>query len=265
MTLTKWMALGIGLLLPTLAFTQVVSVPFKEKDVLFSDAPNLNFLWPAQQAKATLIFVQGGEGRLGITPDRKNLGGFYGSTLRPLSDPQLTRGGIHVVVFDSPVNLPGTDYPTSRQNMEHLLRIESVVRHFKDLYGLPVWIMGHSNGAVSITEFYKMLQKSQKEGLVSGAIFSAARNGADFNDTTQLPILFLAHERKQCSKTLPARTQAVFDQQRKSNTLKTEFVLIKGGQAQAQNPCSSGFHMFFGASEEAYMAIERFVLGPPPP
>jgi hypothetical protein len=263
MVMSKWIVLCLGLLSQTLALAQVVSVEFKEKGFLFSDAPTLSFLWPAKQPKATLVFIPGGEGRLGITPDRKNLGGFYGSTLKPLSDEKLTSGGFNVVVFDSPVNLPGTDYPTSRQSNEHLLRIESVVRHFKEAYGLPVWIMGHSNGAVSITEFFKALQKSQKEDLVSGAIYSAARSGSDFNDKTKLPILFLAHEKEQCSKTLPARAKAVFDQQQKTNPLKTAYVLIKGGEAQPQNPCSSGFHMFFGASEEAYTAIDRFVFGNP--
>lgn len=260
--MSKWIALCLGLLSQTLALSQVVSVEFKEKGFLFSDAPTLSFLWPAKQAKATLVFIPGGEGRLGITPDRKNLGGFYGSTLKPLSDEKLTSGGFNVVVFDSPVNLPGTDYPTSRQSNEHLLRIESVVRHFKNAYGLPVWIMGHSNGAVSITEFYKMLQQSKKEDLVEGAVFSSARTGANFNDRTRLKILFLGHEREQCPKSLPSRTKLVFEQQQKTNPLKTEFILVKGGEAQAQNPCGSGFHMYFGASEEAYKAIEQFVLGP---
>jgi len=260
--MTKWLIFGIGFLTHAWTFAQVVSVEFKEKGFLFSDAPTLNFLWPAKQAKATLVFIPGGEGRIGLTPDRKNLGGFYGNTLKPLSDEKLSRGAFNVVVFDSPINLPGIDYPTSRQANEHLLRIESVVRHFKDMYSLPVWIMGHSNGAVSITEFYKALQKSQKEDLIAGAIFSAARHGADFNDKAKIPILFLAHEREQCSKTLPAKTKAVYDQQQKTNPSRTEYVLIKGGEAQPQNPCSSGFHMFFGASEEAYTAIERFALNP---
>lgn len=239
----------------------VVSVEFKEKGLFFSDAPTLNFVWPAKQAKATLIFIPGGEGRLGITPERTNMGGFYGATLRPLSDEKLTTGAFNVVVFDSPVNLPvGTDYPYSRQNKEHLLRIESVVRYFKAQYGLPVWLMGHSNGAVSITEFYKMLQKSGEENLVAGAIYSSARNGADFTDTTQLPILFLAHERDGCKISLPSKSRAVFEKQSKTNTLKTQYVVIKGGEEQAQHPCVSGFHMFSGAAQEAYSAIDAFVF-----
>jgi hypothetical protein len=262
MVMSKWIVLCLGLLSQTLALAQVVSVEFKEKGFLFSDAPTLNFLWPAKQPKATLVFIPGGEGRLGITPDRKNLGGFYGSTLKPLSDEKLTSGSFNVVVFDSPVNLPvGTEFPVSRQGSEHLKRIESVARYFKDKYALPVWIMGHSNGAVSVTEFYKMLQKTQKEDLIEGAIYSSARHGAEFNDKTKLPILFLAHEQDQCPKSTPARGLEVFQQQQKSNTSKTAYVLVKGGETQAQNGCHSGFHMFYGAGAEAYTAIDQFVFG----
>lgn len=248
-------------LMSAFACAGVISVEFKEKGLFFSDLPTHNFVWPSKQAKATLIFIPGGEGRLGITPDRANLGGFYGTTLRPLSDEKLSSGAFNVVVFDSPVNLPvGTEYPYSRQGKEHLLRIEGVVRYFKDLYGLPVWIMGHSNGAVSITEFYKMLQKSGAENLIEGAVYSSARNGADFTDTTKLPMVFLAHERDGCEKSLPSRSKAVFEKQAKTNSMKMQYVVIKGGEAQAQHACSSGYHMFYGASQEAYSAIDAFVF-----
>ena len=123
------------------------------------------------RSRATLVFIPGGEGRIGLTPDRKSLGGFYAATLKPLSDPNLTSGLFNIVVFDSPVPLPpGSDYPNSRQSKEHLLRVESVARHFRDQYSRPVWIMGHSNGAASMTEFYKMLEHNGQTALVSGLI-----------------------------------------------------------------------------------------------
>jgi hypothetical protein len=248
-----WLAQGV-------ASAQVVSVPFNERGFLFDTAPTLTFLWPAQKPRVTLVFVPGGEGRIGLVPDRKALGGFYGATLKPLSDASLTSGSFNVVVFDSPANLPvGTDYPASRQGREHLLRIESVVRHYKELYALPVWIMGHSNGAVSITEFYKMLQKARKENLVDGAIYSSARNGASFNDDTSMPVLFLAHERDGCEKSKPSQSRAVYEQLRKHDPQRVEYVVIRGGESQSQHPCSSGFHMFYGAAEEAYKAIDQFV------
>lgn len=254
------LALVAALFAASTASAEVVAIEFKEKGLFFSDAPTYTFAWPSKQAKATLIFFPGGEGKLGLTPDRKNLGGFYASTLKPLSDEKLTSGSFNVVVFDSPMALPvGNDYPYSRQGKEHLLRIESVVRHVKSLYGLPVWLMGHSNGAVSLTEFYKMLQKNGTENLVAGAIYSAARNGADFADNTNLPIVFLSHERDGCEKSLSSRSRAVFEKQSKTNSRAVKYVVIKGGEAQAQNPCYSGFHMFYGAAQEAYTAIDAFL------
>lgn len=259
--MARFAAVFTMFVLPIFALAEVISVELKDKGFLFNDAPTHTLFWPAKQAKATLVFIPGGEGRLGIKPERSNLGGFYGATLKPLSNENHTRGLLNVVIFDSPVALPvGIDYPHSRQNDEHLQRIDSVVRHYKNTFGLPVWIMGHSNGAVSITEYLKMLQKNQHEGLIAGAIYSSARNGAQFADDTQLPILFLAHERDSCIKSQPMRSRAEFEKQQKTNPMRTRYVLVTGGEAQADNVCSSGFHMFYGANQEAYTAIDQFVL-----
>ena len=257
----NWLISILIALFPTLTVAQVVSVKFKEKGLLFSDAPTLIFLWPAKQAEATLVFIPGGEGKIGLTSERINLGGFYGATLRPLSDDRLTSGSFNVVVFDSPVQLPnGTDYPYSRQSSEHLLRIQSVVSHYTEKFGLPVWLMGHSNGAVSITEFYKLMQKNKTEKLVAGAVYSSARNGATFTEETQLPILFLAHEKDGCEKSLPARSLQEYQRQQKTNKAKLEYIVIKGGEPQRQ-VCTTGFHIFYGVAKEAYGAVDQFLLG----
>jgi hypothetical protein len=241
------------------AGAQVLSVPFIDAKASSDPLPTLTYFWAASNPQVTLLFIPGGEGRLGLTAERKNLGGFYAATLKPLSDDKLSRGAMNVVVFDSPTPLPvGSNYPVSRQSTEHLRRIESVVRFYKDTYGLPILLMGHSNGAASITEFYKLLQKEEKTDLVAGAVFSSARNGATFNDKTNLPILFLAHERDGCAKSTNYHSQAVYEAQRKTNSQRLEYVLIHGGEAQAQEPCSSGFHMFYGAADEAYKAIDKF-------
>lgn len=118
--------------------------------------------------------------------------------------------------------------------------------------------MGHSNGAASMTEFYKMLEKNGQTDLVSGLIYSSARNGSSFSDQTNIPVLFLAHERDGCAKSMPSASQAVYERMRNINPQKVEFTLIKGGEEQAQNPCVSGFHMFHQASNEVLEAIDRF-------
>jgi hypothetical protein len=51
----------------------------------------------------------------------------------------------------------------------------------------------------------------------------------------------------------------IFVNQLKTNSKKIKYVSVKGGEAQAQHPCYSGFHMFNGAAEEAYSAIDSFI------
>jgi hypothetical protein len=244
----------------SLSFAQVYSVEPIEKGFFSSSAHTKTFLWESKNAKATLIFIPGGEGQLNLNPDKKDLGGFYGSTLKPLSDPTRTSGIFNVVVFDSPTALQtGSNYPGSRATSAHFKRIESVVLYYKEKFNHPVWLMGHSNGAVSVTEFYKYLQKDKKENLISGIIYSSGRNGASFNSDTNLPVLLLAHQQDNCSKSTLHNSKSVYDELKKTNQQKTEFVLIKGGEAQHDDFCSSGHHMFYGASEEVYSAIDSFV------
>jgi pimeloyl-ACP methyl ester carboxylesterase len=246
----------------SLTRAEVIAVPYKAPEAASGAEPTLTFLWPSPNPKATLVFIPGGDGHLGLTIDRKGMGGFYGATLKPLSDKTLTSGSFHVVVFDSPVSLPvGTSYPTSRTSAEHLRRIDAVVQYYKKIFDLPVWIMGHSNGAASITEYYKMLQKEGRSDLVTGAVYSSARHGSTFNDKTNLPVLFLAHERDGCSKSTPYQSKVVFDALSRSNTQRQEYVLIRGGEGQAADSCQSGFHMFYGSAQEAYSAIDKFVFG----
>jgi len=240
------------------ARAQVYPVDPIEKGFLYSSEPTLTFLWESKTAKAVLIFIPGGEGQLKLSLDRKDLGGFYGSTLKPLSNPSQTSGLFDVVIFDSPLNLPsGTTYPNSRATADHMMRIESVVSYYKNKFNKPVWLMGHSNGAVSVTEFYKYLQDKKKENLISGIIYSSARNGASFTSNTNIPVLFLAHEQDGCSKSTPSNSKSVYEDLKKTNQFKTEYVIVKGGETEG-DPCRSGYHMFFGASQEAYKAIDSF-------
>jgi hypothetical protein len=254
--LTYFLAILVSLLLGQKTCAQVIAIsPSANSEA----TPTLNFVWQSKNTKGVLIFIPGGEGHLGITPDRKNLGGFYGSTLKPLSDPSLTSGQFDVVVFDSPTALPvGKAYPVSRTAQDHLSRIDSVVQYFKNKTNKPIWLMGHSNGAVSITEYYKYLKKEKRDTAIAGMVYSSARNGADFPADTHLPVLFLAHEKGGCRISTNHASRVVYDSLSKTNSEKTQYVVLKGGEEESGHPCTSGHHMFYGASDEAYKAIDAF-------
>lgn len=242
----------------TSTIAEVIPIIPLTRDGAAPAQPTLTFLWASPQAKAVLIFLPGGEGRLKLTPGRESLGGFYGGVLRPLSDPKLTSALFHVVVFDSPVDLPvGTSYPVSRTSADHLMRIDSVVRYYKDKFKLPIWLMGHSNGVPSIVEYFKELQNTQQENIIEGMIYSSARNGAFFRSGTRVPILFLAHENDGCAKSAVSNSMSHYKELARQGHTQLDYVLIQGGEAEG-NPCYSGFHMFNGAYERAYRAIDAF-------
>ena len=255
LAVVSFLALGVQS-----GFAEVVSVDPIVEGRAFSSDKTKTFLWAAKDAKATLVFIPGGTGRIGLVDDKKDLGSFDGSTLKPLADPRLTQGLVNVVVFDSPSVLSeGKYYPNERATADHMARIESVVLFYKEKLSQPIWLMGHSNGAVSVTEFYKYLQKANREPLVSGMVYSSGRTGSDFNPrTTNLPVLFLAHEMDECLGSPSAASRAVYERLKRVDTAKLEYVLIRGGSSQA-DPCRSGYHMFYGASAEAYKAIDAFI------
>ncbi|MBX9633703.1 MAG: hypothetical protein K2X44_01860 [Magnetospirillum sp.] len=239
---------------------QVFFVEPIEAGIFRSSDPTPTFLWQGKDSQAVLVMIPGGDGHLGLTAERTDLGGFYGSTLKRLSDPSLTSGSIDVVVFDSPYRLsPGSTYPTSRTTSDHLSRIESVIRYYKNKFNRPVWLMGHSNGAVSVTEFWRSIYDGDNKNLISGMIVSSSRNGISFPDETDIPVLFLGHRKDGCPKASPHVTKRVYESMLSLGRNRVEHVLIDGGEGQADNNCYSGYHVYFGANAEAADVIDKFI------
>lgn len=220
-----------------------------------SPQPTQTFLWQAKSAKATLVMIPGGEGRIGLAPGRADLGGFYGKTLKPLADPARTSGATHVVVFDSPERLAeGRLYPTSRATSDHLGRIESVVAFYKQRFGRPVWLMGHSNGAVSVAEFLRAHAST-----AAGAILSSQRKSTKVPQAIAIPILFLHHRIDGCAGSDARSAAEQFKTLQAGNKANAAFFWVDGGSAENTNPCYSGYHMYFGAEAEAARAIDAFI------
>ncbi|ARJ64604.1 hypothetical protein WV31_02395 [Magnetospirillum sp. ME-1] len=245
------LALALILASPGPAGAEVIAVPTGDG----SDAATQTFLWESPQAKAVLVMIPGGEGHIGLQPDRTSLGGFYGKTFGPLADSALTSGQLHVVIFDNPYALP-TDrtFPVSRLSGDHQQRIESVVRFYHQRFGKPVWLFGHSNGAISVAEFLRTRRE-----LVAGAVFSSSRVGVKVSADVGLPILFLHHRQDSCSKADPAGDIDLHQSLRAGGKTDVDFVWVEGGTAGRGDPCHAGYHMYNESEEAAYRAVDRFI------
>ena len=248
------------------ANSQLIPVEQNENSFFISSAPTMTYLYAAKEPKATLIFLPGGLGHSGVkatTPDSSPFFTKYhfNLMLKRLSNAQDTSGQFNVVIFDNPTSLPQATkytYPSSRASVDHLVRVDSVVKHYKKLFNKPVWIFGHSNGAASMTEYFKKLQKSNQEELVSGMIYSGSIHGADFGSNTVAPVLFLHHESDGCDAATFKHAQQVFQKLKNQGNTKTEFAAVIGGDSEPKDPCLSGYHMYFGAEKFAADAVDRF-------
>jgi len=239
---------------------EVIPVTPVEKCFLCSRAPSLTLYFKAPQAKAVLLFIPGGEGTIGLKEGQTNHRYHLFQTLKRLSDPALTSGQWDVVLLDSPAELsPRQPYPSARGDSDHLIRIESVVRFYNEKTGLPVWLMGHSNGGISLTFFLKYAQKNNKLDLIGGMIPSGVRNESYFEAPMAFPVLFLHHASDGCHHTMPGAAMAQYEKVKKINSAATEFIHVTGGQPEDRDPCRSGHHMYFGAGEEVAKAIDAFM------
>jgi pimeloyl-ACP methyl ester carboxylesterase len=243
------------------ARSEVIPVEPIEKGFFISSAPSLTFHWPGSNPRALLVFVPGGEGVIGLRPGQTDNRSPFLQMLRRLSDPTLTSGRFDVVLMDSPAPLsPRQPFPVARTSSEHLMRIESVVRFYQARTGLPVWLMGHSNGGISIAEFARYLQKKGTPELVAGFISSSSRSEAEFEPPFAAPMLVIHHRNDGCRFTLYASAEGRHARVKSFDPAPVEFFTVTEGAAQGADPCSSGFHMYAGAAEQVSAAIDDFLM-----
>jgi pimeloyl-ACP methyl ester carboxylesterase len=145
-------ALWLVMLAASGAWAQVIQVEPTNKGFFASPLPTTTFLFEAADARGTLIFIPGGEGRVGMRPGMTANHGYFSAyhfnvMLRSLAE--LSGGArFNVVIFDSPVDLHNAQHWSgARTTAEHLSRVEDVIRHYRAQLGKPVWLMGHSLGS----------------------------------------------------------------------------------------------------------------------
>jgi pimeloyl-ACP methyl ester carboxylesterase len=254
------------------ALAQVIAVDQIEKSWLVRSVPTLTALRPAggSEPRAVLMMMPGGEGQIGLRPDAaldtSPPRTSFVAVPRRLVDPQLTSGAVHVVAVDSPYDLGyGAQLPL-RATRDHFVRMESVAQFYRARLGLPIWVMGHSNGGYSIAEFAKYLQDRKKEDLVAGLVFSAARTISDFGSGPfRWPALFVVSAEDGCTGTSAEGNQKLYQRFKERNAAPTEFVLVRSAQPEGGDPCRTGTHMYHRAEEEVAKILDDFIARHTPP
>jgi hypothetical protein len=238
---------------------ELTAVSNAETCFLCNSAPSMTVHWRGRDSKAVLLVIPGGTGQVGLSARGSDLKQPFFENLKILTEPEFTKGQLDVVVLDSPNPLSSAVADLSgRATKEHMVRIESVLKHYKEKTGLPVWILGQSNGGASLANFIGyMLEKKQSEW-IAGAIASTTRPESRFPSPLSIPFLFITHKLDGCRNL--HQLHRMYEGVKSSNSAATDWVVIEGGEAQAgKDPCRSGFHMFFKAGQAYAQAIDAFI------
>ncbi len=246
----RWLV-AIGAILPTAALTQLVIPVESAAPGIFSSRTTMTMLWEVPDADLTLVLLPGYPGRLGIRPGDVAVNN---QTVRLMQD-MLTFAGVrmNLVVFDSPDPLQGVG---ARAAGSHQVRLEEVVRFYRQRLGRPVWLMGHSDGSISVSEFLNRSEANRRA--VAGAILSASRNETRISVDWAMPVLMIHHERDACDVTTYASAIRTHQSVARRNSGPTRFETVITGSASGP-ACSTGYHMYERAAGEVRHYIAEFI------
>ncbi len=235
---------------------EIINIAFKYDSGSNAEIPTV--VWKNPDSIATLIFIPGGKGSFGLNqkPDPKPtwvLSELHKQASVPMN--LVFLDSIHPLQGDS-----GTPYArwAPRREPRHIEQIKQTIHFYRATLNKPVFLLGHSNGSLSISEFLKQSADNQK--LVSGLIFSGSRNETDPGEKITVPVLILHHMTDPNRWTTPSAAEQLFSRIKQNNASLTEQAWVKGGaDVWGGDPVHSGRHMYHDANLEAAHHILDFV------
>ena len=235
---------------PYASGAEVVVVPAPADSADPASTPTLVF--EVAEPQITLIVMPGGEGRLGLKDSSTFSRNPTTQMAARLADSGFSNVHANVVAMDTPREL----FPLSlRAEPAHLSRMAGVVEYFRRKYARPVWLLGHSAGTLSVSEY---LRKMQADVPVAGAVLSGSMYLIKLPDALDIPLLFLHHESDECRSTPAGYAREHYEEAKRINRAPTELLLVTGGESKG-DPCRDGRHMYYGVNEEAAKLLAGFI------
>lgn len=218
---------------------------------------------PNGSAVAWALLFVGGDGALNLSDagaPRTALSSVY--VIR--SRQHLTAAGIGVVVVDMPGGVGGN--PRFRRSPEHMADVGAVVRTMRQRYNRPVWIVGHSNGAITAGNAARSLSGAERpDGLVltSGTNLHGRRDsGAPMRPFPYAgAVLIVAHQNDGCSYSPASDAPKLFEAF--ASARPKALRMFTGGSGLRGDPCfGSSYHSFIGIEAQVMAAIAAFIRNP---
>jgi len=236
---------------------KIVNIPYKTKD------SNITLTLTAKDSRAVVIYLGGGTGLFGWG-ESKTYSTF------PVSKAvlDLHQKNITVVAPDWPYSMKiekgGFDMVCgmrcSDETQERLLNILDYV--LKTFPNQPVWIVGHSNGSISVQYFTKFLKKLNRLSDIKGVVISGSRAETRI-DLPELRVAMLHHKNDNCQYTNHSIAESIFKYNKKwlGDNISIDWVVggHNGGYWDSKGLCIGGKHSYEGAEDEVTAKLENII------
>lgn len=206
-------------------------------------------------ATALILLFEGGQGLL-----RRGSKGFAHRAY-----PILLRHGIAAAMMDAPAaddGFKGGLDTGFRESSAHMSDIDAVVRALTRRYGLPVWVLGTSNGTRSAAAYAIHRGKA-----LAGVVLASSSTDPPFGtpieflrgiESITIPLLVIAHLEDQCLGSPPEGAAAIARAAIGSPAAVVQ--TFSGGLNTGAIPCGpETHHAFYGVEEDVVSTVVDFV------
>lgn len=233
------------------------------------DGVKLPFLYEKPvQAKAVVVLFQGGGGSIGVTGSKEKAWIQRDKAFLSGGADRFSKNGLVVAVVDAPSDRSDLN-GGFRNSAEHNQDIKKLVEFLrKDNLNLPVWLIGTSNGSLTVTGASIAMNDAPVAGVVLTSTVTeehAWSIGQKFvhpvyrADLTKVnvPVLIVHHKLDRCKHSLYQPVEALT--KAFPNSKKVELITVEGGSDNS-DPCNGGYHQFLGQEQEVTDLIAKWML-----
>ncbi len=217
---------------------------------------------PAGPAKAVLLMFPGGEGAKRFQEEGGKIvlmQDFPGRTT-----PDFVGKGFAVAIIDAPSDHASGMIPGFRNTPEHLQDVRRVV-NFLDAQGLsPIYLLGVSNGTLSVGYAGALLNDERIKGLVLCSTLAERFVSGPLIQKITLPVLMVHHREDGCPASPFQEAERL--KTKFTGSPKVDFVEVQGGLPPQSGPCTAlSRHGFLGMEDQVVQVITDWVSGKPVP
>lgn len=207
---------------------------------------------------ATILLFPGGAGRVTFQLDGST--GYRGF---PVRKPELfAQQGFVTAVISAASDAPTTHI--FRETAAHADDIRHVIALLRKEANVPLWLVGHSAGSVSVANAAINLRD---EG-IAGIVLISSKNGKPdprsgnldgLNiESITVPTLVVHHEQDECAYTQFINARRLMGRLKKAG--KSELISFKGGGPVGGDPCGSlHYHGFPGLEQDVAPRIAEWI------